>query len=223
MKKFLELFTQTVAVLATALLFLFLLKTVKIGYPFLWELVSKSQLVPSIVTFVVGLVAYWVYWKQREDRKRDMASLILQEIRYAEDIHREAKSRDNVYKYAQRLLPTNNWNNNVHLFVSDLEQSQIDAISRFYSSVEFIDKIVLKIADDAMEPPRPPQMVQAPLIPTPPTGPASEPQSQPNQFQILIQTPNGGANVVLNAVSNEVEYIYSSSAADVLRKIANKQ
>jgi hypothetical protein len=60
------------------------------------------------VTFVVGFLAIYLYLKQRRDRKRDAASLILQEIRYAEQQIRNAKiTNPPSYFLASKLLPTN--------------------------------------------------------------------------------------------------------------------
>lgn len=219
MKKYLELFIQTVVILATLFLFLFILKEVKIGYPFMWELISKSQLVPAVVTFLVGLVALWVYWKQRDDKKRDMASLILQEIRYAEQKLREARSREHVYLFAYKLLPTNSWNKNIHLFVSDLEENQIDTISSFYSNAAFIDQVVEHIANDAMSS-VPAQTSQS--VPIPSAVPINGQSGDQKQIQLEISLLPAGAAKILREVSERVEFIYNSSAADVLRKIAKK-
>lgn len=38
----------------------------------------------GLITLVVGLSAIYLYLKQKVDSKRDIAKLILQEIRYAE-------------------------------------------------------------------------------------------------------------------------------------------
>jgi type II secretory pathway component PulF len=56
------------------------------------------------VTFVVGFLAIYLYLKQRRDRKRDAARLILQEIRYAEQQIRNFRIAQS-YSLASKLLP----------------------------------------------------------------------------------------------------------------------
>ena len=41
----------------------------------------------GLITLVVGALAYFIYWKQKRDNKRNAAKIILQEIRRAEDIY----------------------------------------------------------------------------------------------------------------------------------------
>ncbi len=59
------------------------------------------------VTFAVGSLAIYLYLKQRADKKRDAARLILQEIRYVEQQIRNSKANMGVYLLSTKLLPTN--------------------------------------------------------------------------------------------------------------------
>lgn len=76
--------------------------------------------------------------------------MILQEIRYAEQRVRGSqefsKNAEN-YPLSSKLLPTNSWYKNIHLFMDDFEEPQRDAISRFYAQVEYIDLIIKEISD----------------------------------------------------------------------------
>lgn len=203
MKKILELFTQTVALLATLFLFLFSLKIIKVDYPFIWELVSKSQLVTAIVTLTVGSFAFWIYWKQKNDYKSDIAKLILQEIRYAEQQLRKSKEKNFDFSLAIKLLPSISWHNNIHLFISDLRETEIDMITTFYSKVQFLDSLIQQIAIQkagAVIPKKPSNMSAS-------NDPALE-------FELL-------APKMLTEVSGEIEFIYSTPIIDKLRKIAN--
>jgi hypothetical protein len=97
----------------------------------------------GVVTFAVGFFAIYLYLKQRKDRKRDAASLILQEIRYAEQQIRNAKiTNPPIYSLASKLLPTNSWNDNIHLFIKDLKETEIDMVSAFYSKATYIDSLI---------------------------------------------------------------------------------
>ncbi|MBU0648938.1 hypothetical protein KJ969_02450 [Patescibacteria group bacterium] len=104
----------------------------------------------GVITLAVGGFAIYLYLKQRRDYKRDAAALILQEIRYAEQQVANARSSsqgEEEYPLSVKLLPTNSWYKNIHLFVNDFKQPQIDAISRFYADVEYIDLIIKTISD----------------------------------------------------------------------------
>src|SRR3989344_4846294 len=82
----------------------------------------------GLVTFVVSFLVIYLYAKQKADKKRDAASLILQEIRFAEQCIRTYLEKYQ-YKLSDRLLPTNSWNDNVHIFINNLDQTELDLIN----------------------------------------------------------------------------------------------
>ena len=100
----------------------------------------------GLITLVVGLLAIYLYLKQRKDNKRQVASLILQEIRYAEQKIRDHR-KFKAYKFYDTLLPTNNWYVNINLFVKDLKETEIDLISRFYSQAVYVDSLIKHLAN----------------------------------------------------------------------------
>lgn len=114
----------------------------------------------GFVTISAAFVAIYLYLKQKKDGKRDAALLILQEVRYAEQRIRNYKTYT-TYSYTEKLLPTNSWHKNIHLFVGDLKESEIDLISKFYSSAAYLDDVIQIIAKDAtnsrIQPPNPDQ------------------------------------------------------------------
>jgi hypothetical protein len=61
----------------------------------------------GLITLIVGLSAIYLYLKQKADSKRDIAKLILQEIRYAEQQIRNSGRGVRGYSLSSRLLPTN--------------------------------------------------------------------------------------------------------------------
>ena len=109
------------------------------------------QHLDAIVTFIVGFFAIFLYLKQKNNDKRVAAQLILQEIRYAEQQINNVRSNPNQggvkYGLEYRLLPTNSWHKNIHLFVKTLEETQIDTISQFYARAIFIDAMIEKVTD----------------------------------------------------------------------------
>ena len=109
-----------------------------------------SNLFNSLVTLFVGGLAIIIYAVGKITHKRDAATLIIQEIRYAENLIRVCRSVG-AYPLADKLLPTNNWNTNIHLFVNNLKESEIDLISRFYANAIYIDSLIQKISDAITE------------------------------------------------------------------------
>jgi len=110
----------------------------------------NSNFFIALITLIVGGFAIGLYIKQKRDYKRDVASLILQEIRYAEQQVENARSSSpnaNSYPLQYKLLPTNSWYKNIHLFINDFKQPNIDTISRFYAQTEYIDMIIKIISD----------------------------------------------------------------------------
>ena len=110
----------------------------------------NSNLFVGLMTVVVGSLAIVLYSKQKRDYKRDVASLITQEIIYAEQQVGNARAfspKGDNYPLAIKLLPTNSWYKNIHLFIDDFERTQIDAISRFYAQIEYMDVVIERISD----------------------------------------------------------------------------
>ena len=107
---------------------------------------ANSDILASVTTLIVGSIAIVLYFKQKIDHEKDSAKLILQEIRYAEQ--RIRNFRDvGAYPLSDKLLPTNSWHKNIHLFVGKLKETEIDLISKFYSNSAYLDIVISKISD----------------------------------------------------------------------------
>ena len=105
----------------------------------------NSNFFTSLITFVAGVIAFIVYFKQRRDRKRDIANALLSEIRSAEraiekvrDYVRDTDKSDVNIK----VLDHNSWAEYKHMFSGDLDEDQWKEISEFYSNVELLDDII---------------------------------------------------------------------------------
>lgn len=194
-----------------------------------------SSFFVALVTVIVGSIAIYLYKKQQRDNKRNAARLIIQEIRYAEQQIRNAKrlapSVETNYYMALKLLPTNSWHKNIHLFVEDLkEENLIDLISQFYSQAAYLDSVIKIISDEKNK--------------TWNVTKSSVLASEMGQMQIIngsilpsgfntldfIQDKEANGNVAINLklqanqilsdVTNKIEFIYNSPAVDKLRNIA---
>ena len=111
-----------------------------------WSLFFNSNLPSTLATILAALAAFVVYNKQKSDTKRDAAKIILQEIRRAEDIISDYKQNGG-YQFAKKIIATNSWSKNIHLFVGDLDNDELDRISNLYSTGEYLDTLIKKISD----------------------------------------------------------------------------
>jgi len=107
---------------------------------------ADSNFISGLITFIVGNYVVYLYIKQKEDNKRDAAKIILQEIRRAEEIIGEYKEYKQ-YKFTKKIIATNSWSRNIHFFVGDLNQDELDKISNLYSMGKYLDEIISKISD----------------------------------------------------------------------------
>lgn len=108
----------------------------------LWNFLN-SQFFVSVVTFGAGLVAWFIYKKQRDDKKRDIANSILSEIQHAE------KAVERVRNYIRdtdksdisiQILQQNSWMTKKHIFSSDFDEDEWESINTFYSSTLLLDE-----------------------------------------------------------------------------------
>ena len=193
-----------------------------------------SNILMAIITLFVGGITLFIYYKEKNGKKRDVAKLILQEVRYAENKIKEYRTHKN-YKLHYRLLPTNNWNSNIHLFIKDFEQSQVDLISSFYSQAGYIDNVIQKISDDKLkQKPIPNNQFSIPIITNlqqpvgqPPTvQPIQQPVGQPI-FQAIPQLQHimfsDDARLILDETSVSIELIYNTPTISNLKELSEKK
>lgn len=177
----------------------------------------------GLITLLVGSYAIFLYRKQKRDNKKDAAKLILQEIRYAEQQIRIAKDHDFNYSLANKLLPTSSWPNNIHLFVNDLKEIEIDLISSFYSKASYIDILIKTISDFKSN------KENKQTIGFLPQQIPMEPQQAPNQPSMLPpavftqELSRIGAQDIIIKITGGLEFIYNTPAIDKLRHIADRK
>jgi hypothetical protein len=184
------------------------------------------------VTFVVGFLAIYLYIKQKKDRKRDAARLIMQEIRYAEQQIRHAKTTEpSTYSLAIKLLPTNSWNENIHLFTKDLKETELDLISAFYSRATYIDFLIAERSKQKINPP-PAQFIPVNIPPSgsvtaqPPLLPGGGGPQQVTPQPVVFQGPALGELFTIQLIaqmSSSVEFLYNTPAVEKLRKISERK
>lgn len=204
-----------------ALIFIFAIGVVLSFYYFPTE--TKINILMAFVTFLVGILVVYLYIKQKEDTKRDAAKIILQEIRRAENIISDYK-QNGEYKFAKKIIATNNWSKNLHLFVGDLEDDELDRISNLYSTGEYLDVLVKEISDYTF---REEIKDQKPLMFTMPIQNV-QPQNQNLDLDVNQNTAKKLQFVSmyppwkprLELITSKLEPIYHSTIALKLKKIA---
>ena len=100
-----------------------------------------STYISGTTTILAGLTAFLVYRKQKSDKKRAAALLIFHEIIYADQIAKNAGEMDGI-KFHLRLLPSQNWLLNKHLFTSDFNREELQLIDLFYARASDIDRLM---------------------------------------------------------------------------------
>ena len=204
------------------LLFGFVVFGIFVSLKFFYIFVNSNFFL-ALVTLIVGGVAIFLYLIQKINRKRDAARIIVQEIRRAEDIISDYKKTGS-YQFAKKIIATNSWAENIHLFVGDLDNDELDKISDLYSTGEYLDNLVGEISQITLrdEVERGKELIKIQF------------QQQAliqNQQQNQNQNQNQFANIIvpglapvwkgrLDEISLKLEPIYHSSIVNKLKKIA---
>lgn len=107
--------------------------------------ILNAPFVTTVATVLAGIVALFVYWKQKRDKKRDIANALLAEIRSAEVAIERIKDyiRDNdKVDISIKVVEYNSWSKYRYIFSGDLDEDQWREISNFYSNAELLDEVI---------------------------------------------------------------------------------
>lgn len=181
-----------------------------------------------IATLITGLVAIILYYWENSKKRRDIAKIILQEIRRSEEIINEYKEH-NQYKFTKKIIATNSWAKNIHYFVGVLDQDELDKISNLYSTGHYLDNLIEKISDvmfdfEKEEFSKKINQIKN-LSPIKKVDTETTEKSETKNIQqdpiipLNIQIPSPG-KPMLDEISNKYEPIYHSSICEKLKKIA---
>lgn len=98
------------------------------------------NIINSIVTFVVGLVALVVYGMTKRHEKKNAATIIVMDIRHAEQVVLSILEKGAIDISTKDVLLENNWSKYKHLFASDFSHDDFAVFNRFFNScVEMSD------------------------------------------------------------------------------------
>ncbi|MFZ5724031.1 MAG: hypothetical protein ACOY33_10285 [Pseudomonadota bacterium] len=94
----------------------------------------QPEYINSIVTLLVGGIALFVYWLTKRNEKRNAATIILMDVRHAEQVVLSILEKGAVDTVLKNIITENNWNKYKHLFASDFSQDDFSAFNRFFDS-----------------------------------------------------------------------------------------
>lgn len=190
---------------------------------FIWDKVVQN---PGLATMATVAVVFVGFWWRRKNERRDAARIVLQEIRRAEDIISDYKQSGG-YQFAKKIIATNSWGKNLHLFVGDLDSDELDRISNLYSTGEYLDALIKEISDYTFEK----EIGKEDIVVTKPpaTMLSQENQQQsvtvnpaihPNTPQIKLIKIDPPWKPRLDLITLKLESIYHSTICYKLKKIA---
>lgn len=198
------------------LLFGFIILGIFISFRSYYSFVNSNFFL-ALVTLFVGGIAISLYLIQKRNRKRDAARIIIQEIRRAEDIISDYKKTGS-YQFAKKIIATNSWTKNIHLFVGDLDNDELDKISDLYSTGEYLDNLVGQISQITLEHEIDGAKKVLKQIQSQQQLIMQNPQSQ--QIDIVIPGLLPVWKSRLDTISLKLEPIYHTSILDKLKKMA---
>lgn len=92
----------------------------------------SPELLNAAVTFVVGLIAFVVYWLTKRAEKKNAATIVVMDIRHAEQVVLSLLEKQVVDRTLKDILLENNWAKYKHLFASDFSHDDFAAFNRFF-------------------------------------------------------------------------------------------
>lgn len=104
----------------------------------------------TIVTLLTALTAGYLYWKQRRDRQKDAADIILREIRDAEDMLPTVKriiesAKENGVPEKIQIMKIGSWPELQHVLARRLPQDVMKTIGEFYTNCQLLDEALQTI------------------------------------------------------------------------------
>jgi hypothetical protein len=88
--------------------------------------------VNGAVTVIVGLVALLVFKLQQYERRKSAAIILIMDIRHAEQVIGEVLHRNSFDRFMGNIHGAKNWEQNKHLFVSDLSTDDLSHFNKFF-------------------------------------------------------------------------------------------
>lgn len=101
----------------------------------------------NLATPIVGTVALVVYWLNKRSDKRNAATIVLMDIRHAEQVVQSILEKGAVDTLVKNIISENNCSKYKHLFASDFSQDDFLAFNRFFESCVDISEARTRMLD----------------------------------------------------------------------------
>lgn len=107
----------------------------------------QTNLFLAIITFIVGCIGLYLYYRGKRDEKRRIAKIIKLEIENAQTELKDAKKKilsnpEDPLPEHLFVMPTDTWSTNKHLFIEDFSHTEWNAINDFYGHCEIFDEAI---------------------------------------------------------------------------------
>ena len=102
----------------------------------------NSNFFQTLVTLLVGFIAFWIYSKQKIDQKRAAANSVLLEIQHIESCLPKVKRavrNGSLNNLDFNVMRDNSWTNHSHLFSSDFDKDEWETITDFFQNAKTLD------------------------------------------------------------------------------------
>lgn len=117
----------------------------------IWIAFFNTPFFSGLATILSVLGAYVLYRYQKKSDKEQIAILLINDIRNAQEAISDVKISLDVSGIPElpevTVLPENNWKKYSHLFVKDFDQDETELINKYFSDVERVSYIVTKAND----------------------------------------------------------------------------
>lgn len=106
-----------------------------------------SDYINSAATLIVGTVAFVVYWLNKRNEKRNAATIILMDIRHAEQVVLSILEKGSIDTFVKDVITDNNWEKYKHLFAVNFSQDDFAAFNRFFGACVEISEARSRMLD----------------------------------------------------------------------------
>src|SRR5690606_30326637 len=96
--------------------------------------IMPMEYLDSMVILIVGGVTILVFWLTKRSEKRNAATVIVMDIRHAEQVVQSLLEKGNIDKSLKRVLSENNWGRYKHLFATTFSPDDFAAFNRFFDA-----------------------------------------------------------------------------------------
>ncbi|MDZ7786267.1 MAG: hypothetical protein U5L95_04065 [Candidatus Saccharibacteria bacterium] len=104
----------------------------------------NSNFLQTFVTFIVGLFAFLIYRRQKNDRKVAAANSIFLEIQHIESCIPKLKeaTRRGSLNLDLNIIRDDSWSKYSHLFSSNFDKDEWETITDFYQNAKVLDESI---------------------------------------------------------------------------------